>query len=45
MLDGIYGLSIRSKSTEEGGDGKVSAEDLLIAYASKYKSDLEFAKR
>ena len=35
VVEAIYGLSIRSKSIEEGGDGKVTAEDLLIAYASR----------
>lgn len=34
VLEGVYGLTIRSKGVEEGGDGKVTAEDLLIAYAS-----------
>lgn len=36
VLEGIYGLSIRSRGTEEGGDGSdaVLAEDLLVAYAS-----------
>ncbi len=35
VLEGVYGLTIRVKGVEEGGDGKVSAEDLLTAYASK----------
>ena len=36
VLEGVYGLSIRSRGTEEGGDGSdaVLAEDLLVAYAS-----------
>ncbi|KAI0689891.1 P-loop containing nucleoside triphosphate hydrolase protein [Cytidiella melzeri] len=33
VLEAIYGLSIRCKSVEEGGSGKISAEDLLITYA------------
>lgn len=36
ILEGIYGLSIRTKAKEEGGNGQVSAEDLLIAYASTF---------
>lgn len=37
VLEGMYGLSIRTKSVEEGGDGKVTAEGLLIAYAGLFK--------
>lgn len=37
ILEATYGLIIRTKGSEEGGDGKVSAEDLLIAYAGKRK--------
>ncbi|EMD41943.1 hypothetical protein CERSUDRAFT_147367 [Gelatoporia subvermispora B] len=33
VLDAIYGLSIRTRGVEDGGDGEVTAEDLLIAYA------------
>ncbi|KAH8119933.1 P-loop containing nucleoside triphosphate hydrolase protein [Phellopilus nigrolimitatus] len=33
VLEGVYGLTIRTKGPEEGGDGKVSAEDFLVAYA------------
>ncbi|KAJ3545803.1 hypothetical protein NM688_g5585 [Phlebia brevispora] len=33
VLDTIYGLSIKVKSVEEGGSGKITAEDLLIAHA------------
>lgn len=36
VIEAIYGLSIRTKSVEEGGDGKITAEDLLITYASEY---------
>ncbi|KAF8549042.1 P-loop containing nucleoside triphosphate hydrolase protein [Imleria badia] len=33
VLEASYGLSIKMTSVEEGGDGNVTAEDLLIAYA------------
>ncbi|KIL71761.1 hypothetical protein M378DRAFT_174947 [Amanita muscaria Koide BX008] len=33
VLEATYGISIRVKSVEEGGDGKVSAQNLLQAYA------------
>ncbi|KAH0826610.1 hypothetical protein J3R83DRAFT_4974 [Lanmaoa asiatica] len=33
VLEVSYGLSIKVRSIEEGGDGNVTAEDLLIAYA------------
>ncbi|KAI0080368.1 P-loop containing nucleoside triphosphate hydrolase protein [Panus rudis PR-1116 ss-1] len=33
VLEAIYGLSIRAKPVEEGGNGKIAAEDLLVAYA------------
>ena len=36
VLEGIYGLSIRTKGAEEGGDGKVTGTELLIAYASTF---------
>ena len=42
VLEGIYGLSIRRKSLDEGGDGKITAEDFLKTYASTYKSLLRF---
>lgn len=35
VLEATYGLSIRCQGTEEGGDGKITAEDLLITYAGK----------
>ena len=35
VLEALYGLSIKVSSIEEGGDGNGTAEDLLIAYASK----------
>lgn len=35
VLEATYGLSIKVKAVEEGGDGKVGAEDFLIAYASE----------
>lgn len=34
VLEALYGLSIKVSGVEEGGDGNVTAEDLLIAYAS-----------
>ncbi|KAG7450705.1 P-loop containing nucleoside triphosphate hydrolase protein [Guyanagaster necrorhizus] len=33
VLEATYGLSIRVRSVEEGGDGQVAAESFLIAYA------------
>lgn len=36
VLEGIYGLNIRIKSKDEGGDGNVTAEDFLIAFASEF---------
>ena len=33
VLEGTYGLNIRCSSLEEGGDGSIRAEDLLIPYA------------
>nr|VWO94258.1 Beta-xylanase (EC [Ganoderma boninense] len=33
VLEAIYGLSIRIKSVEEGGEGKITGPDLLVAYA------------
>ena len=38
VLEGVYGLTIRSVGQDEGGDGNVSAEDLLVAYASELRS-------
>jgi large subunit GTPase 1 len=38
ILEGTYGLRIRRRGTEDGGDGdgeQVTAEDLLVSYASK----------
>ena len=35
VLEAIYGLSIKTRGIEEGGDEKITAENLLIAYASK----------
>lgn len=36
VLEDVYGLSLRQRGLEEGGDGsdEVLAEDLLVAYAS-----------
>jgi len=39
ILEATYGLKIKTKGVEEGGDGKVTAENFLIAYASKYSPD------
>ncbi|KZV77679.1 P-loop containing nucleoside triphosphate hydrolase protein [Peniophora sp. CONT] len=33
VIELTYGLAIRAKGVEEGGDGMITAEDLLIAYA------------
>ncbi|TDL28206.1 P-loop containing nucleoside triphosphate hydrolase protein [Rickenella mellea] len=33
VLEGIYGLNIRVKKIDEGGDGQITAEDFLISYA------------
>ncbi|KAI0785077.1 P-loop containing nucleoside triphosphate hydrolase protein [Abortiporus biennis] len=33
VLETIYGLTLHPKGADEGGSGKVSAEDLLITYA------------
>lgn len=33
VLEATYGLTIATRSVEEGGDGKITAEDLLVAYA------------
>jgi len=33
ILEATYGLSIRTRGLEEGGDGEVKAEDFMIAYA------------
>ena len=34
VLEAVYGLTLRTKGVEEGGDGKISGTDLLVAYAS-----------
>ena len=36
VLEAIYGLSIRPRGVDEGGDGNITAENLLVTYASKY---------
>ncbi|GBE77812.1 P-loop containing nucleoside triphosphate hydrolase protein [Sparassis latifolia] len=33
VLDATYGLSIRTGSVEDGGDGTITPSDLLVAYA------------
>lgn len=40
VLEATYGLSIKVLGVEEGGDGKVRADNLLIAYASECPSNL-----
>lgn len=36
VLETVYGLNIKVKGVEEGGDGKVTAENFLISYAGKH---------
>jgi large subunit GTPase 1 len=36
VIEATYGLTIKTKSIEEGGDGSVRPEDFLIPYASKH---------
>lgn len=36
VLEATYGLTVSVRSIEEGGDGQVTAENFLIAYASKW---------
>lgn len=38
VLEATYGLSIKVRGIEEGGNGQVTAENFLIAYASKLHS-------
>ena len=38
VLEATYGLSIKTKSRDDGGDGQVTASSLLKAYASKSSS-------
>ncbi len=33
VLEGVYGIKIKPLGSEEGGDGSLHAEDLLISYA------------
>jgi large subunit GTPase 1 len=35
ILETTYGLTIKIRGVEEGGDGSVTAENFLVAYASK----------
>ena len=35
LLEGMYGLNIKSLGPDEGGNGSLSAEDLLIPYAGR----------
>lgn len=36
VLEAIYGLNLKVQNVEDGGDGRVTAESFLIAYASKF---------
>jgi large subunit GTPase 1 len=36
VLEGMYGLSIKTLGPEEGGDGSLRAENLLISYAGRF---------
>lgn len=36
ILEATYGLTIKVRGVEEGGDGNVKAEDFLQAYASEF---------
>jgi large subunit GTPase 1 len=36
ILEATYGLTIKTKGVEEGGDGSVTAENLLISYAGEF---------
>lgn len=38
VLEASYGLNICVRGIEEGGDGKVTAENFLIAYAGQWSS-------
>lgn len=35
VLEATYGLALHAKSPEEGGNGKITAENMLMAHASK----------
>lgn len=35
ILDATYGLDIKSRAAEEGGNGQITTEDFLVAYASE----------
>ena len=37
VLEGIYGLSIFRKNIDEGGNGEITTEDFLKAYASMWR--------
>lgn len=37
VLEAAYGLFIKTKSVDDGGDGQVAADKLLKAYASKWQ--------
>lgn len=38
IIEATYGLTIKTRGIEEGGDGSVTAENFLVAYASKFHS-------
>lgn len=38
VLEATYGLTVKVSGVEEGGDGKITAENFLIAYASKQRN-------
>lgn len=40
ILEATYGLNIKTRGAEEGGDGSVTAENFLVAYASMLSSML-----
>jgi large subunit GTPase 1 len=35
VIEGTYGLSVRTRETQEDAETRVTAEDFLIAYASQ----------
>ena len=40
VLEATYGLTIKARGAEEGGDESVTAENFLVAYASMFVSQL-----
>ena len=41
IIEATYGLTIKTRGIEEGGDGRVTAENLLVAYASELRQFLQ----